>query len=103
MDAHHPNVKTVVFAFDSELIPHTRNLLLTMEKPEKYEGNPVVPRGGDGTPDTFGVQFYGSIIHDQGKYRLWYVAIDEDLNSSDAAVRTGSVRPAYAESADGIH
>ena len=95
--------EAVLFAFDNELIPHTRNLELRMEKARKHEANPVVGRGEAGEPDAFGVQFYGSIVHDQGTYRMWYVAIDEDLNSPDPAVRTRSLRPAYAESDDGLH
>ena len=73
-----------------------------MLSPRKYDDNPVAPRGDEGAPDAFGLQFYGSIILDDGTYRMWYIALDDNLNSSDPAERVFSVRPAYAESDDGI-
>lgn len=91
-----------LFAFDNQSILFTRNLRLEMHQPQKHQGNPVLPRGDAGMPDEYGVQFYGSVIEDQGKFRLWYVAIDEDLKKwphVDFAIW----RPSYAESTDGIH
>ena len=95
--------EAVLFAFDDEAIPFSRNLELEMKTPRKFEGNPVVAMGEDGDPDCFGVQFYGSIIHDDGKYRMWYVAMDESLLDTSKLVRGMGDRPAYAESDDGIH
>ena len=91
----------VLFSFDDVLIPFTQNLELTMETPSKYEGNPVLPRGSEGSVDAFGVQFYGSIVRDQGKFRLWYVAMD--AGSNDKNQPASGCRPAYAESDDGIN
>lgn len=72
---------TTLFAFDTVSIPHTQNLKLEMRQPARHSSNPVVKRGAPGTPDAQGVQFYGSIIKDNGKYRLWYVAFDDDPNN----------------------
>lgn len=88
-----------LFAFDDVSIPHTQNLRLEMRQPVKHEGNPVVRRGAAGTPDAMGVQFYGSILKEGGKYRLWYVAFDDDTGNKTASARW---RAAYAESADGL-
>ncbi len=88
------------FAFDTVSIPHTQNLKLKMRRPERHPANPVLPRGAPGTPDAHGVQFYGSILRDGGKYRMWYVAFDDDLNNKVASSRW---RPAYAESQDGLN
>ena len=93
--------EATLFAFDDVLIPFTHNLRLQMERPEKHPSNPVMDRGGKGAPDEGGVQFYGSIVRDQGKFRLWYVAMAPELASDPRRV-TGW-RQAYAESHDGIH
>jgi len=91
---------TTFFAFDNVSIPHTQNLKLEMRQPARHPANPVVKRGAPGMPDAQGVQFYGSIIKDNGKYRLWYVAFDDDPNNKVASSRW---RAAYAESVDGLN
>lgn len=88
-----------LFAFDAVSIPHTQNLRLEMRQPVKHEGNPVLRRGAPGTPDAMGVQFYGSILKEGSKYRMWYVAFDDDRESKVASARW---RAAHAESADGL-
>jgi hypothetical protein len=91
---------TTLFAFDQVSIAHSQNLRLEMRTPQKHSANPVIPRGAPGSPDAMGVQFYGSIIQEGGRYRLWYVAYDDDNENKVAAARW---RPAYAESTDGLH
>ncbi len=90
---------TTVFAFDNVSIPYTQNLRLEMRSPSKHPANPVVPRGKPGTPDAQGVQFYGSVIREGGKFRMWYVAFDDDTENKVASARW---RAAYAESTDGL-
>jgi hypothetical protein len=90
---------TTLFAFDKVSIPHTQNLKLEMRQPLRFEGNPVLRRGEAGAVDAHGVQFYGSIIRDGGKYRMWYVAFDDQV---DHAVKSERWRAAYAESVDGV-
>jgi hypothetical protein len=89
-----------VFSFDDGTIPFTANLKLTMVQATKYAGNPVVPRGAPGTPDAHRVQFYGTVIRVGDKYRMWYAA---DSAASEVDSHATTFRPAYAESADGIH
>ena len=93
------NAATTVFAFDNVSIPYTQNLRLEMRSPARHPANPVVPRGAPGTPDAMGVQFYGSVIREGGKYRMWYVAFDDDTANKVASARW---RAAYAESDDGV-
>ena len=88
-----------VFAFDQVTIPHTQNLKLEMYQPQRHPANPVVQRGEAGSVDAHGVQFYGSILKEAGKYRLWYVAFDDQVKSKVASARW---RAAYAESVDGV-
>jgi hypothetical protein len=90
---------TTVFAFDRVSIPYSQNLRLEMRQPARHPASPVVKRGEPGTPDALGVQFYGSIIKDNGKYRMWYVAFDDDTENKVASSRW---RAAYAESTDGL-
>jgi len=91
---------TTLFAFDTVSIPHTQNLRIEMCQPARHPGNPVLKRGAPGTPDAQGVQFYGSIIQEGGKYRLWYVAFDDNKDHKVASERW---RAAYAESTDGVN
>lgn len=91
---------TTLFAFDRVSIPHSQNLRLEMRSPIKHPANPVLPRGKPGTPDAQGVQFYGSVIREKGKFRLWYVAFDDDTANKVASSRW---RAAYAESQDGVN
>ena len=70
-----------------------------MRAPEKHPANPVVPRGPAGSADAWAVQFYGSIIREGGKFRLWYAAASDLPRPRPDVPRW---RPAYAESLDGI-
>src|ERR1051325_1676571 len=90
---------TTIFAFDEVSIPHSQNLRLEMRSPARHPANPVVPRGEPSTPDAMGVQFYGSVIREGGKFRTWYVAYDDDAANKVASARW---RAAYAESDDGV-
>ena len=89
--------EATLFAFDDVANPFTHNLRLGMHSPRKHPANPVLARGEPGTPDEFGVQFYGPILRDEGRFRMWYVAVDPGITSS--ANYTTSLRQAYAESA----
>jgi hypothetical protein len=90
-----------VFAFDQVSIPFTQNLRLEMRKPSKHSANPVVARGKAGTPDAMGVQFYGSVIREKNKFRMWYVAVGDEVNETNRAP-AARWRAAYAESDDGV-
>lgn len=91
-----------LFAFDQVSIPFTENLRIKMRTPKKHPANPVVRRGPPGSPDSWAVQFYGSIIRVGESYRMWYVAAGDDrLDRSQP--RSAPWRVAYAESKDGVH
>ena len=91
-----------LFAFDNVSIPFSQNLRLEMREPEKHPGNPVVQRGEPGTPDSWAVQFYGSVIREGGKFRMWYVAAGDERGEVTGHC-SSCWRPAYAESDDGIN
>ena len=90
-----------LFAFDNHAIPFTQNLKLTMHSPKRHPANPVVKRGNPGQPDSWAVQFYGSVIRVKDTYRMWYVAVGEERLEGKVP-RSSPWRVAYAESKDGI-
>src|SRR5262249_46280770 len=89
-----------IFSFDDHTIPFKQNLKLTLVEAQKYEGNPVVARGPEGSVDHHRAQFYGSVVKMNGKFRMWYAACSDDKMSNGQSV---SFRIAYAESQDGLH
>jgi len=93
---------TTLFAFDDVSIPFMQNLKLEMRSPERHPANPVLRRGGAGAPDSWAVQFYGSVIRVGDVYRMWYVAAGED-RLDKSVPRSSPWRVAYAESRDGVH
>lgn len=91
-----------LFAFDDVSIPFTRNLKLEMNAPQKHAANPVVRRGAAGSNDAWAVQFYGSVIRVEGKFRMWYVSVGDD-RLDPKTPRSFAWRVAYAESEDGVN
>ena len=97
-----------LFSFDDHSIPFKDNLYLTMAQAEKHPGNPVVPRGPAGSVDSYRAQFYGSVIREGQKFRMWYAACHYDESKSEGKWvgnpdYSKTWRVAYAESEDGIH
>lgn len=90
-----------LFAFDQVSIPFTRNLQLEMHAPEKYAGNPVLGRGRSGEADSWAIHFYGSVIRDQGKFRMWYIGTGDE-RGQNTHHDTSLWRLLYAESVDGV-
>lgn len=89
----------VLFSFDDHWIPLRSGLALTMLEPQLHPENPVLRRGGPGTPDCFFAAMYGTVLRLDGKFRMWYSGVD---SWEDFEPGRGNLRLAYAESADGI-
>jgi hypothetical protein len=96
--------EAVLFAFDDHSIPNRTNLFLTLQPAEKHPDNPVVRRGAPGTPDDARIQFHGTVLRVNGKFRMWYLAMDEEglRNYGSSAAYDGYARICYAESDDGV-
>lgn len=91
--------EAVLFAFDDHSIPLRDNLFLTLEQVRKHPDNPVLRTGEKGSPDEKACILYGSLIQEQDKLRMWYLAKPDGFQPG---VPPG--RPmAYAESEDGVH
>ena len=91
------------FAFDDHAIPFRENLRVRMHHAHKHPDNPVVPRGDVGDPDHVRAQYYGSVVCDGDRYRMWYVAAAAEAEHRPLSDRFDGWRPAYAESSDGVH
>src|SRR5580704_2550513 len=97
-----PDGDLVLFSFDTESLPWHENLKLTLEHPKKYSGNPVLEPGPYDSIDGYGVILYGSVLHIDGKFRMWYIAWPQP-DSRFPGDAEGYRPIAYAESNDGIH
>ena len=64
----------VFFSFDDDSLPWRDNLHLTLEAPKKYEGNPVLAPGPQGSVDGNAALLYGTVIKEGDKFRMWYIA-----------------------------
>jgi len=89
----------VLFAFDDHWIPLRHHLALELSQPTPHPNNPVMRRGGPGELDHFFASLYGTVFLLDGKFRMWYGAVDswEEFQPG----RT-NMRLAYAESSDGV-
>jgi hypothetical protein len=90
------------FAFDDVSIPWRDNVKLTMVEARKHPENPVLRRGPAGAPDHGHALMYGSVLHIDGKFRMWYLGMIE--KTIERGQVPGWWRPmCYAESDDGVH
>ena len=97
MSAPPPSVRHVLqsdphqLVLDDLLIAEQRGLARRLGQPERYAGNPVlVPtEPHEGT----GVMMYGTLAHDEGRYRCWY---------QTQCLQDSRQYFCYAESEDGI-
>lgn len=91
-----------LFAFDNVSIPFTRSLQMVMRQPEKYSGNPVIARGQPGSADSWAIHFYGSVLKENGRYRMWYAAAGDERGQASAP-DASLFHVCYAESTDGVN
>ncbi len=91
-----------LFAFDNLSIPFTRSLKVTMRAPEKFSQNPVVGRGQPGEADSYAIHFYGSVIRQDGRFRMWYVGTGDE-RGENVQHDSSLWRALYAESTDGVN
>jgi hypothetical protein len=93
----------VFFGFDDVSLPWRDNLKLTLERPQRYPGNPVLTAGPPGSVDVNGVLMYGTVFEDGGKLRMWYIAQPQPETKYKRDTFAPHRPIAYAESTDGIH
>jgi len=89
----------LLLAIDDHSLPFRRHLACYLTKPDIREEAVLAPRIDNPTaPDRAVTHFYGTVLHDEGKFRMWYYAMNEVLQRPH---ETSMV--CYAESDDGIH
>jgi len=84
----------IFFSFEHDLWDEVVGADLKLEPMTKYSGNPVLPRGPLGAPDSGRVS-YTSLFPEGGRLRAWYGAMEEKAQKYAGI--------GYAESEDGIH
>ncbi|WP_428939847.1 hypothetical protein [Fontivita pretiosa] len=96
--------EAVLFPFDSFSIPLRKGLTLDLiaSQPTRAEYNPVLVRGQPGTPDSFRIGYYGTVMQIDGQYHMWYIA-DGDQDQVDQEKSTPYRHICYAVSDDGVH
>ncbi len=91
--------RVVLLAIDDHSLRDREHLVLTLNKPTVRRQPVLTPqRGNPNAPDSMAAHFYGTVLHDQGKYRMWYYAVS--LRAKPYDLKQGPV--CYAESNDGI-
>ena len=89
----------LLLAIDDVLLPLRYNLCYYLTRPEIHPEPVLTPsRENPTAPDFLAAHFYGAVLEDQGKFRMWYYALSAGDKPSD--LREGPV--CYAESEDGI-
>ena len=91
--------KAVLLAIDDVSLPLKRNLCYYLSTP-RVRAEPVLrpDREDPRAPDYLATHFYGTVLHDEGKFRMWYYPVHHGRDPSD--LRQGPI--CYAESDDGI-
>jgi hypothetical protein len=95
--------EAVLFPFDSYSIPLRKGLEMTLLRSEQTRAsyNPVLARGKTGTPDSFRIGYYGTVLEIDGRFHMWYIG-DGDQEQVDQDMSTPYMHVLYATSDDGI-
>ncbi len=89
-----------LLAIDDYSLQNRTNLSLTLTKPTVRQAPVLLPERGDiNKPDSMASHFYGTVLFDKGKYRMWYYSVS--LKALPYDLKQGPV--CYAESNDGIN
>ena len=86
--------RLLMLAIDDHLLPFKRNLCYYLSKPRVRKEPVLSPnRDNPSAPDHLVSNFYGTVIHDEGRFRMWYYGKREPGQE---------VMVCYAESDDGL-
>jgi len=86
--------EAVFFPFDNSSLPFRHGVELRLIPARRHEGNPVLTRGGPGSPDEEIISYYGTVIRIDGRFRMWYLG--------KGKAEASPLRICYAVSDDGI-
>jgi hypothetical protein len=92
--------RAVLLAVDDFSLPLKKHLCYYLSKPQVRPEPVLTPeRGNPHAPDHVAAHFYGTVLHERGRFRMWYYAVS--LGEGPEGLREGPV--CYAESEDGLH
>lgn len=96
--------RAVLLAIDDNSLPLRKNLCYYLSKPRVRPEPVLVPNRGDPkAPDNVAAHFYGAVLQDEGRFRMWYYAVHTDEYTGPQLGRLKEGPTCYAESEDGIH
>lgn len=99
--------QALLLAIDDQLLPLRENMVEYLSKPAVRTEPVLAPSKDDPlAPDQVAAHFYGAVLSDNGKFRMWYysVGMSEPGDARRADLKKVTQGPVcYAESADGIH
>jgi hypothetical protein len=91
--------RAVLLSIDDVLLPLKKNLCYYMQKPVVRLDPVLTPsRDNPRAPDYTATHFYGTVLQDGDRFRMWYYAISPAEKPGD--LREGPI--CYAESEDGL-
>ena len=91
--------KVTLLAIDDHSLPLKKNLCYYLSKPEVRSQPVLVPsRDNVDAPDYIATHFYGTVLFDEGRYRMWYYGLGRGQEPGE--MQEGPI--CYAESEDGI-
>ncbi|MBN1642027.1 MAG: hypothetical protein JXA09_12400 [Anaerolineae bacterium] len=94
----------LLLAIDDHALPWRKNLYLTIAKPAVHPGPVLAPSRDDpAAPDHLAAHFYGTVLHDERRYRMWYYAVGLAEGGDTSLEHMIQGPMCYAESEDGIH
>ena len=92
--------RVTLLAIDDHSMGQSDNLTMTLNKPTVRQAPVLTPERGDmNKPDSMASHFYGTVLYDQGTYRMWYYSVS--LRAKPYDLKQGPV--CYAVSDDGIN
>ncbi len=92
-----------VLFLDMLEVARTENVNMQVEAAVKHPRNPLMDTGSAGSFDEDRVFNAGTVLHENGKYRMWYGGIREPRKGEPRTPWWDWMLCGYAESADGIH
>ena len=93
--------RVTILAIDDNALRDREGLTLTLAKPDVRQEPVLTPESGNpSAPDSMAAHFYGTVLHDNGKFRMWYYAVSL-VKGHEQDLKQGPV--CYAESDDGLH
>ncbi len=81
IDAANHLMQHTFLAIDDVSLPLRKNVCLYLSKPTVRPEPVLAPSSPESNaPDNLAAHFYGTVLHDAGKFRMWYYACHRGKN-----------------------